>query len=45
MALLTGVTYGGSEWTPTFDMEIDEEKCIGCGRCFKSCARVCICCR
>ena len=39
MALLKGTTYGGEEWTPTFAMAIDEEKCIGCGRCFKSCAR------
>ena len=39
MALLTGKTYGGSAWTPTFVTAIDEEKCIGCGRCFKSCAR------
>lgn len=39
MATLTGTTYGGSEWTPTFVTAVDEEKCIGCGRCFKSCAR------
>jgi Nif-specific ferredoxin III len=39
MALLTGKTFGGDDWTPTFVMDIDSEKCIGCGRCFKSCAR------
>ena len=39
MALLTGKTFGGSDWTPTFVTAIDNEKCIGCGRCFKSCAR------
>jgi len=39
MAYLTGKTFGGKDWTPTFVMSTDNEKCIGCGRCFKSCAR------
>ena len=39
MAVLTGKTRGGADWTPTFVEMIDNEKCIGCGRCFKSCAR------
>lgn len=39
MAYLTGTTYGGETWTPAFVQAIDNEKCIGCGRCFKSCAR------
>jgi Nif-specific ferredoxin III len=39
MALVTGLTRGGESWTPTFVDAIDEEKCIGCGRCFKSCSR------
>ena len=29
----------GATWTPTFVAELDEEKCIGCGRCFKVCPR------
>jgi len=39
MALLTGKTRGGKDWTPTFADRIDHEKCIGCGRCFKACSR------
>lgn len=39
MAFLTGTTKGGASWTPTFVESIDSEKCIGCGRCFKSCSR------
>jgi len=39
MAYLTGITKGGKEWTPTFVEAIDNEKCIGCGRCFKACSR------
>ncbi|MEA5514266.1 ferredoxin III, nif-specific [Nodularia sp. UHCC 0506] len=37
MAQLTGLTFGGNTWTPKFAQEIDYEKCIGCGRCFKIC--------
>jgi Nif-specific ferredoxin III len=29
----------GASWTPTFVTALDEEKCIGCGRCFKVCPR------
>ena len=39
MALLTGLTRGGKSWTPTFAERVDDEKCIGCGRCFKACSR------
>jgi Nif-specific ferredoxin III len=39
MAYLTGTNFGGEQWTPTFVQAIDPEKCIGCGRCFKTCAR------
>lgn len=39
MAYLTGKTKDGSEWTPHFVEKIDDEKCIGCGRCYKTCSR------
>jgi Nif-specific ferredoxin III len=29
----------GANWTPTFVKSISEIKCIGCGRCFRVCAR------
>jgi len=29
----------GAEWTPSFIESIDQEKCIGCGRCYKVCLR------
>ena len=29
----------GVLWTPQFVAAINQEKCIGCGRCFKTCAR------
>ncbi len=30
---------GGIVWTPKFAESITEEKCIGCGRCFRVCGR------
>ena len=29
----------GRSWTPKFVHAINEDKCIGCGRCFKVCGR------
>ncbi|MGF6960407.1 Nif-specific ferredoxin III [Paraburkholderia youngii] len=29
----------GEMWTPTFVSALDDEKCIGCGRCFRACSR------
>lgn len=38
MAYITGLTKDKHEWTPQFIVSIDEEACIGCGRCFKVCS-------
>jgi Nif-specific ferredoxin III len=39
MAQITGITRGGSEYTPTFITALDQSTCIGCGRCYKVCPR------
>ncbi len=39
MATVTVTMPDGRTWTPKFVQEISEEKCIGCGRCFKVCGR------
>ena len=39
MTNITGLTRGGEEYTPAFVMEINQQNCIGCGRCFKVCPR------
>ncbi|WP_442497407.1 ferredoxin III, nif-specific [Methylobacter sp. sgz302048] len=36
---VTGVTFGGAEWTPSYVSNINQTTCIGCGRCFKVCPR------
>lgn len=39
MANITGLTRGGSEWEPMFVSDLNQENCIGCGRCYKVCPR------
>ena len=39
MSVITGLTLGGTEWTPAFITALEQTKCIGCGRCFKVCPR------
>ncbi|KJV07571.1 ferredoxin III, nif-specific [Methylocucumis oryzae] len=36
---VTGVTFGGDVWTPSYVTDINQKTCIGCGRCFKVCPR------
>lgn len=36
---ITGITRGGASWTPTFLVELNQQTCIGCGRCYKVCPR------
>ena len=37
--MITGLTKGGAQWTPEFVTDLDQAKCIGCGRCYKVCPR------
>ncbi len=39
MSVVTINMPDGRSWTPKFVKEINQEKCIGCGRCFKVCGR------
>jgi Nif-specific ferredoxin III len=39
MSKITGLTRGGTAWTPEFVTFLDPKKCIGCGRCYKVCPR------
>lgn len=39
MSELTGLTQAGSSWTPQFISSLDQESCIGCGRCYNVCTR------
>lgn len=36
---ITGITRGGASWTPAFVVDLEQARCIGCGRCYKSCPR------
>ena len=36
---IVGLTRGGSPWTPQFVVDLNQNNCIGCGRCFKVCPR------
>ncbi len=33
------LTRDGSAWSPSYLLDISQEVCIGCGRCFKVCGR------
>ena len=39
MSHFTVTLPSGVAWTPQFIAAINQDKCIGCGRCFKTCAR------
>ncbi|PKO34398.1 MAG: ferredoxin III, nif-specific [Betaproteobacteria bacterium HGW-Betaproteobacteria-7] len=39
MADYTALTRGGTTWIPQFVTGLSQEKCIGCGRCYKVCPR------
>ncbi|MBF1999422.1 MAG: ferredoxin III, nif-specific [Synechococcales cyanobacterium C42_A2020_086] len=39
MTYLTNLTLGKKSWTPHFVESIEQDRCLGCGRCFKACGR------
>ena len=39
MSVITGLTRGGAAWTPAFVVTLNQNVCIGCGRCYKVCPR------
>lgn len=39
MSDITVTMPDGRTWVPKFVKDINQEKCIGCGRCFKVCGR------
>ncbi|MDQ7990414.1 MAG: ferredoxin III, nif-specific [Candidatus Dactylopiibacterium sp.] len=39
MEPITGITRGGTPWTPEFAVALNARVCIGCGRCYKVCTR------
>ena len=39
MSNITGITRGGIAWVPAFVVDLNQTRCIGCGRCFKVCPR------
>lgn len=39
MGAITGITRGGTVYTPKFVTALNQANCIGCGRCYKVCPR------
>ena len=37
--IIVGRTRGGSEWIPQFVSDLNQNNCIGCGRCYRVCPR------
>ena len=37
--MITGITRGGTPYTPEYVTALNDETCIGCGRCYKVCPR------
>jgi len=39
MSAFTITLPSGESWTPSYVSELNQDKCIGCGRCYKVCPR------
>ena len=39
MEPITGLTRGGTVYTPVFVTDLNQKTCIACGRCYKVCPR------
>jgi len=36
---ITSITKAGNIWVPQFIESLDQQNCVGCGRCYKACTR------
>lgn len=39
MEQIVCLTRGGDQWVPEFVTDLNQDTCIGCGRCYKVCPR------
>jgi formate hydrogenlyase subunit 6/NADH:ubiquinone oxidoreductase subunit I len=42
MSTITGLTRGGTQWTPAFITALNQANCIGCESCSRVCPKSCL---